>query len=534
MITIEERADIYLKSKLVLFGAGIYGKELFRIFKLFGIEVIAICDNDKNLHGKVIENTSIISPTELYRMVQQDTSIVVQVAIKHTDDLENAIVAQLREGGVENYLMYSKEILYSLDFMHLNNMCSANIANQYIGSAAKDKIRITKIDQELSIYCKNQVVLCGTYIDDNLIELFDYHRINIVAFCDLNENTVELQQIKGIELITASQLAEELERNQNIVIQSASLRDEMEVADYMKKVKVIYYVGYQEAYEVLSFIKNCRSGLQFSTAIDWGSKRLQEVRNNRVQSYIMNNGEEDLLFICMVAKTGDYTLGRTFEKNDIKAQNTAHNPEIFDEIKRKRNNGTRKIKVITAVRDPIAQYLSLLYHSISICGQNDGIQKKYFPFALECFTQNGGDVQYMFDEMMKEIKSEKTPALSNIGKFMRRFDNNIINTIQEPFNQEDGWSIIKEGNIEVFIYQLERMNDIIGEISEFVGTPFTKWEMENIADDKWISKSYKEAQKKIKMPKEFLELCYEDVYVRHFYNGEDIKKFKAKWENNIY
>lgn len=77
------------------------------------------------------------------------------------------------------------------------------------------------------------------------------------------------------------------------------------------------------------------------------------------------------------------------------------------------------------------------------------------------------------------------------------------------------------------------MNDIAKEISEFVGGDFVKWEMANVAADKWVADSYKQAQKEIKFSQEYFDKCFDEPYVKHFYSDEDIEKFKTRWRTHI-
>lgn len=102
-----------------------------------------------------------------------------------------------------------------------------------------------------------------------------------------------------------------------------------------------------------------------------------------------------------------------------------------------------------------------------------------------------------------------------------------------PFDKEKGYTIIKEGNIEVFVYQLEKLNDVFLELSDWVGVPFEKMVNANKAEDKWVGESYKQACKEIEITQEYFDRCYNEPYVKHFYSDEDIEKFKERWRSHI-
>lgn len=114
------------------------------------------------------------------------------------------------------------------------------------------------------------------------------------------------------------------------------------------------------------------------------------------------------------------------------------------------------------------------------------------------------------------------------------FNSNIINLYNHSFNTEQGYDIIKEGNIEVFVYQLEKLNDIAPQMSDWIGqTSFDEWINGNEASGKWINDFYKQAQKEIKFSQEFFDSCYNAEWVQHFYSQEDIEKFKERWRPHI-
>lgn len=128
--------------------------------------------------------------------------------------------------------------------------------------------------------------------------------------------------------------------------------------------------------------------------------------------------------------------------------------------------------------------------------------------------------------------------LKTMEKFIPKFNEEFLDLMKYEFDKEQGYSIIKDDNIEVFVYTLEKMNDIAKPLSDWVcegtnNTPFDSWERANLAEDKWIAETYKQAQKELKFSREYFEKCYNDPYVKHFYSNEDIEKFKQKWQQNI-
>ncbi|MFI3175525.1 MAG: putative capsular polysaccharide synthesis family protein [Bacillota bacterium] len=241
-------------------------------------------------------------------------------------------------------------------------------------------------------------------------------------------------------------------------------------------------------------------------------------KNNIFQYIVDHLSSEELLFICTIPKTGDVTFIKTFAKHNIPSYNTWHKPELIFVM-------DKKIKIISGIREPIGRSLSEVYH---------GVSRFQLPVDLYYneFFEERGDAQKIFDKYV--IGQLNVPAHHfSIPLFLQKFKENIIDLMKEPFDKERGYSIIKEGNIEVFVYTLEKLNDNVSALAEFVGGDFTELVMGNEASDKWVADSYKQAKKDLKLTKEYFESSYNEPFVKHFYTDADIEKFKNKWRKNV-
>ena len=93
--------------------------------------------------------------------------------------------------------------------------------------------------------------------------------------------------------------------------------------------------------------------------------------------------------------------------------------------------------------------------------------------------------------------------------------------------------IIKEGNVELLVYQLEKMNSLSGVIKEFIGAKKFQLVPANRAEDKWYNKYYKVTKKNIQLPRSYVDYYYNSKFMKHFYTEEDIQKFYQKWSKQI-
>ncbi len=259
-----------------------------------------------------------------------------------------------------------------------------------------------------------------------------------------------------------------------------------------------------------------------------GNLTVQARSNNRVISYLQTLRA---FFFAPVIEGGAEFV------------NVWHNPRVI--------NNKYPVKVITAVREPIAQNLSSLYQKLPdkrdledwMLGEMANMSKaeraRVFQKYEPGFVTEQGDVQLLFDYFLARFQPAsqgnqmKTKHPQLIQQFVAEFKENVVDITAYPFDQEKGYAIIKEGNVEVFVYQLEKLNHIVPELSAWLGVPFDKLINGNQASDKWLGENYKQAQKDIKITQAYFDDCYHQPYVQHCYSPADIEKFKEKWRSHI-
>lgn len=360
-------------------------------------------------------------------------------------------------------------------------------------------------------------------------DLFQYHNIDIYAAC--NEDAVLCREVlTGIPILSLKDLELCTKTENNFMIQLVTTESESELLQYANDIGVYDFVSYTEASKILEYMKQ-QEDLAFLFETDRNGLTLPtdfkpNVKNRLIQ-YIKDNESSTYVFICMLGKTGDHTLVKTFQKQGIAHHNVWHEPSSFEP---KIFDTPSTFKIITAVREPIGFLLSVLYQHI------DDLNlfllfSQFGPFEKEMIYENGGDVQALFNEKMN-LQLQGVHA-SEMDYFLEVFNEHVFDIMKEPFDQESGYSIIQQGNIEVFVYQLEKMNDVAGAMSDFLGKSFEQWEKGNVAADKWLASSYDQAQKEIKISQEYFDRCFNAPYVKHFYSEGDIEKLKDRWRPHI-
>lgn len=393
----------------------------------------------------------------------------------------------------------------------------------------KNMIRISQIDENLSIYIDNTVILLG--LGNGFKQMFDllnYFRIKIDYICDNNkENWGKIRH--DLKVISPPDLKKLIKNgNSNIIVQESIKYLDKQTIEKLHSIGVKSVISYNEGYKMLNLI-NLTKLYKFDPLNPIIENIISNDENNndiKLINNILKSTDELPIFITQPMKTGDMTLNNTFKKYNVNHHFTGHNPTFLN----KEILGDKKIKITTSVREPISQNISVLYQIIE--SPRTIFKNMEFIKKSDCYFQEGGDAQSWLDFTINSdlIKNRNY----SISTFMDSFKKNILDLSKYEFDTEKGYSIIKEDNIEVFIYQLEKMNNVVVEMSNWIGqTQFDEWVVSNEASKKWIANSYRQAQKEIKFSKEYFDNCYDNPWIKHFYSSSDINKFKERWKSHI-
>lgn len=379
-------------------------------------------------------------------------------------------------------------------------------------------IQISKIDNNLSVYKKNNVIIYGAGKETvQIVEMLQAQEVTISAICD---STIgDEGEFSGVELISIEEL--HARNGQGTIIQLATT--------YQTLLQGENIITYEEALQVVNFINKLKLLKQFPqmlTKLQKDNAKLKETQTANIRKTILKATETPLVLLCLPTKTGDHTLMETFSSIGIPFHILWHTPEMF--LKDEFSNLDKPIKMITAVREPISRDISFLYQCLEFIVSSPMIDKLNLQLKTPHVMAGGGDAQQIFD-LHFNSKKGSTPMVD----FFQKFDEHILKLTDYPFDHELGYTIIKEGNLEVFVYQLEKLDSLATAMGDWLDTPIEHFVSGNTADSKWIANSYEQAKSDIVLAPEYYEKCYSSEWVKHFYSKEDIDKFKAHWSSNI-
>lgn len=410
---------------------------------------------------------------------------------------------------------------------------------------------ISKIDSDLRIYQNKKVILWGAgRLGRKFIQLFKYFSVEISSFCDADPEK-RGSTYCGYPVISPEDLDLDIEKDK-VLVQMAieNPKDENENIERLKKYGITDYIGMKEGYEVLHQMKKIAL-MQQNKVIHTQQQQVEQayivaLRQHLQFDFLLDaiNQEDylDCVLLCSMQKTGTSTLDIELPKLGVPIYRY-HEAKQFNHSMIQASG--KKVKYITGVREPISRELSYVFQVISGMSSNYvGWDRDFCELEQPLFL-DGGNAQVFFDTFQKSTRRECSlvdesgeivKEMSKSERFFHDYCETIVDVYKHPFDQEKGYTIIKEGNVEVFFYQLEKLNDLLPELSAFLGVAISGFGREdaNIAADKWVAESYKESKKTLRFSQEYFDNCFAEPWVSHCYSAEDIERFKNKWQGNIH
>ncbi len=420
----------------------------------------------------------------------------------------------------------------------------------------------TDLTKQMDLYKNKKIVLWGANdFCKEIIKLFRRFNIDILACCD-NNSAKWGTKVEGISIISPKELEDLYITTNELLVISANttVSNINEVSKQLDNMGITGYIIAQNTWLSLQLMPlnilyklNILHELNTST-LTWyiskqklWAKRIQCKWNLDMLEAIYNN-PTNLILLCLPPKTGNFALNYTLSANKVNYTNLWHSTKRFeidlltDPI----------IKVITVVREPLSQHLSGIYQGLNLFGNNkwlsqfitymnnaDKAPEEAIQQLKDSFYTTKFNSQAYFDlTVANNTLVNNNHYKPYITTFLENFAEDILDITAYPFDKEKGYTIIKEGRLEIFVYQLEKLNDIIPELSQFAtsrggGQSFTELVNGNIGEEKSYAESYKRAKKEIIITQEYFDACFDAPYVHHFYSEADIEKFKARWRPHI-
>ncbi|NNF03815.1 MAG: hypothetical protein HKN17_05050 [Rhodothermales bacterium] len=240
----------------------------------------------------------------------------------------------------------------------------------------------------------------------------------------------------------------------------------------------------------------------------------------------------DPILVYQMGKVGSTTILRSLKKENVPTfhvhninkrnrqqirriyrQHDARLPAFFHEGRYLRywlRWSSRQKRIITLVRDPIARIISGKFQTADVRGFPVGdVERAIEALKTEFMEGEGLDYTYRwFSDEIREI----------IG----------VDVFDYPFDRDRGYARITTPEADILVMTLERLNNLEGEISEFVGREI-RLERSNVEQ----SDTYLHVKKTFRLPADVVKDVYDTEWIRHFYTPDDVSTFISKWSEDL-
>lgn len=388
------------------------------------------------------------------------------------------------------------------------------------------------------------IVYGGGAAGKKLIDFMNMLGCNIVNICDSNMEK-KGDMIYGIEVCHISDLPELVDDNTIIVVASVYYKEIIKnVAEYVSLEKVFTRFAF-----ILSVHLNWKNmKLRFPALVEeymnnWRKTELDIAENFLKKCAIRSYADvaENAVMVYQPGKAGSTTLSESLKKFGVKA---SHCHYLFESSSdEKYVSWCQKVrrafwgKIIIPIREPISRDMSDYFQAIG--GRLAAMMETYqFTSLQEGFLAGYSDC--LFKETNYETKY--LCEWLNYSKYGYQFDffdaelkkNFGIDVYEYPFDTERGYTIIKKGNVEVMVLQVEHMNELVPEMGEFLEVPDFKLISTNVGAKKEYTYMYQNFKEQVSLPKEYVEFYYKgNAAFEHFYSEEQRNKFFEEWKKYL-
>lgn len=380
-------------------------------------------------------------------------------------------------------------------------------------------IPISQINGNLDIFRENKVYLWGSPPDfqdvGGSLRLLQERGIGIAGICVANGTQYRESHYQFLPIVTVDQL-----RTQTLPL-LLTLSETPEEYALFQELTPLFSGDHQkilrhgELHAVVPFLKDLEGKHPVK------AHEIQVILAHRALTERMkaldffHKQEREGLFLCLPPKTGDHSLIDTFQKEGIPHHFVFHNPNFWDPSLFL--NQGKTVKIITATRDPKAQLISLLFQMLGDLSQSLTARFLLYGQGSCDFFAEGGDVQAFFDLLLPTLRQGDLLEVGEQSAFFKRFQENICPLV--GFDVERGYSIYTYGALQVFVYQLERLDQVVPALATFVGGNFTSLLRGNEAEKKWVASSYEQAKEALYIPPSDVESWYQAGWYQQFYKG---------------
>lgn len=177
-------------------------------------------------------------------------------------------------------------------------------------------------------------------------------------------------------------------------------------------------------------------------------------------------------------------------------------------------------KIITLVRDIVSRNVSDFFHNLS----NVDRAGEWYVGPEENVRQLG--IKELSNAFIACPMAKHLAPLNWFDTQLKQFFG--IDVFEHSFDCE--WKIYQEKALLIRLEDLDRASSVIG---DFLNIDY-KSIRANEARKKWYADKYEKFRRQSVLPPAYLDMIYNSRFMRHFYNNEEILKFRNQWESTLF
>lgn len=324
-----------------------------------------------------------------------------------------------------------------------------------------------------------------------------------------------------------------------VIFISSSFNGIKEQLNLYKLKNKVYEYDVLNKYIIKDFIKSNKNIQNLYKEKILAAHKLEfknQLFNATIGKYISNS----LYWVHSIPKTGNYSMIISLKNCGLNVyKNSLHSLDshilkkfgfIDEDFKSIWNDLKKNIKIITMIRDPLAQNISHMFQYID--------SLNYYP--------DTNNLQKMFDDIYihntyKDFNNEFLNLFFNDMRYKNFevwFDKEIktaldIDVFEYNFDKEKGYANIHKDNINLLLVKLENLENLEKVIGEFVNVPNFTLGFYNNSAQKEYNMEYIKFKENFRVPKIYINKLYDSKYMKHFYSEREINYFKKRWDKNI-
>lgn len=174
--------------------------------------------------------------------------------------------------------------------------------------------------------------------------------------------------------------------------------------------------------------------------------------------------------------------------------------------------------IVTLVRDPVARNISDFFQVIGEFDPDFFDRSRRGELGVEeirerFFQLSSADRSYWFDREVRDV-----------------FD---IDVYASPFPKRQGFAIYEGPRARMLLIRLDDLEACGRDaFREFLNIPDFRLSRANVGDEKEYRDVYRRFREEVILPEEYLEQQYASRLARHFYDEEELRRFRSRWSRD--